>query len=231
MKTTIRLPNKTTNRNISEHIFPQYKPLKDSAEVLFQAVSQYYKDGTIIDVGANIGAFIDVVMEKYPNAPIIGIEPVRKYYDHLMGKYSHLPNVFLYHCGASDVEEQKEIFISNNNIGWNTFVKEKLDSSNTSSEIVDCICLDSLSDLVDKVDIVKIDVEGFEYKVLNGMRELVKKHKPVILCEIGWGCNHSNWKEELESFEYLYSIGYETESKQMIEHLDHTTDVIFRVNQ
>lgn len=35
----------------------------------------------------------------------------------------------------------------------------------------------------DKIDLIKIDVEGYEYKVLLGAKETLKKYNPVIIIE------------------------------------------------
>jgi hypothetical protein len=40
-----------------------------------------------------------------------------------------------------------------------------------------------------KVDFIKIDVEGAEYLVLEGARNLVLRHKPVIVFEHGKGAS------------------------------------------
>ena len=44
-----------------------------------------------------------------------------------------------------------------------------------------------------KVDIVKIDVEGYEKKVLFGMNETVRKYRPLILIEL-----NNNSREDLK---------------------------------
>jgi len=43
---------------------------------------------------------------------------------------------------------------------------------------------DLVFDALDKVALIKIDCEGFEPAVILGAREVIKKHKPVIICEI-----------------------------------------------
>ena len=79
---------------------------------------------------------------------------------------------------------------------------------------------------------IKIDVEGAEYKVFRGMFESMRTWKPlpVILCEVGWGQSHPNWREELLAFEELRKLGYDfynrDQSKVDIADLQATTDVI-----
>jgi hypothetical protein len=49
---------------------------------------------------------------------------------------------------------------------------------------------------------VKIDVEGHELQVLKGAEETIKKHKPVLLVEIG------NFSEDHEVHKCIKSLGY-----------------------
>ena len=36
----------------------------------------------------------------------------------------------------------------------------------------------------EKIDLIKIDVEGFEFEVLCGAKETIEKYKPVIVIEV-----------------------------------------------
>jgi FkbM family methyltransferase len=60
---------------------------------------------------------------------------------------------------------------------------------------VPCITLDSLADQLERVDVVKIDVEGAESLVVGGMAELVRRHRPTIVME--W----SPWQTERAGFD------------------------------
>ncbi len=37
---------------------------------------------------------------------------------------------------------------------------------------------------IDDLALVKIDVEGFEYEVLNGLKQTLKSQRPLIFCEM-----------------------------------------------
>lgn len=39
-------------------------------------------------------------------------------------------------------------------------------------------------DIIDKINFVKIDVEGMEFEVLEGATQLLRQTKPIILCEL-----------------------------------------------
>ncbi len=47
--------------------------------------------------------------------------------------------------------------------------------------------------------ILKIDVEGFEYKVLLGAKQFIKKNRPIIILEM--------WTKERDS-NFLGKLGY-----------------------
>lgn len=57
---------------------------------------------------------------------------------------------------------------------------------------------------------IKIDTEGAEVLILNGMRSFLQNaaFKPIILVEIAWGPSHPKWQDLIAEFEFLFSIGY-----------------------
>ena len=206
--------------------------IKAGAMSTFDRVISYYRGNWIIDVGCNIGMFIECVLERFPGASVLGFEPVKRHYDEARKLFANKGNVYLENYAVGDSDSEETIFVAKNNIGWNTMVGEMVDDDNrTSIQKVHTICFDKYWDYTGldvKVDIVKIDVEGYEYKVLNGMRRFLKDQRPTIICEIGWGKNHPHWDEELKAFEYLYSIGYSRENEEEILNLSCTKDFLFR---
>ncbi len=74
-----------------------------------------------------------------------------------------------------------------------------------SLQVVPVITLDAFSDSVDilhKVRLVKIDVEGAELDVLEGMRQLIRASRPAILCELH-GAPIAD-----QVFAFLRNVGY-----------------------
>jgi FkbM family methyltransferase len=51
--------------------------------------------------------------------------------------------------------------------------------------------------------LIKMDVEGHEYLVLQGARETIKRAKPIIIFE-----NHKSLDETFQSLDYLKELGY-----------------------
>ena len=58
--------------------------------------------------------------------------------------------------------------------------------------------------------LIKVDVEGAEYRVFRGMFGSLRKWQPlpVVLCEVGWGESHPKWEEEMSVSREMSQIGY-----------------------
>jgi FkbM family methyltransferase len=190
--------------------------------------------GTIIDVGANIGFFSLLLMEKVKftgNAYLF--EPVPNLANLCKMTFKDTPyKVQVFDCALSDENGEIQFYTDREgNIGWNTLVVGET-ASKMEKITVKAKTFDSLG-IKDRPSFIKVDVEGAEYKVFGGMLNSLKSWKPlpVILCEIGWGQSHPNWQQELSAFDELKKLGYDSysmdKSKIDITSLKKTTDVLF----
>ena len=95
---------------------------------------------------------------------------------------------------------------------------------------------------VDRIDFIKIDVEGFELEVLRGAKQTIERCKPVIYCEVNHWCLNvfrrlslPDFIEELFSFcPHVFAIGSDLEYLDLSHrkslhrfYHDHTTRFAF----
>ena len=95
---------------------------------------------------------------------------------------------------------------------------------------------------VDRIDFMKVDVEGFELEVLRGARQTITRCKPVIYCEVNHWCLNvfrrlslPDFIEELFSFcPHVFAVGGDLEYLDLSErrslqrfYHDHTTRSAF----
>jgi len=145
---------------------------------------------TIIDVGANIGEFSLIAAKKVGNkGKIISIDPLRQAVSWLeknfrlngFSNYEILEKAVGKNKGTMTLykrSESSEIGILDPDISEKKLV-------NTGEILVDTIDGIISSRNIDKVEMLKIDVEGFEYEVLCGCKNSFKEKKiKKIFCEI-----------------------------------------------
>jgi uridine kinase len=84
------------------------------------------------------------------------------------------------------------------------------------------IRLDDYYKDIKNIDFIKIDVEGYEALVIEGAFELIKKFKPYLYVEVGWGTNHPTWEYNYEIYKKLFEIGYKEVNFENI-----TMDILF----
>ena len=57
---------------------------------------------------------------------------------------------------------------------------------------------------IGRLDLVKIDVEGADHRVLQGMKRILQRDMPDIICEVLYGRTENRLQEVLSDFSYNY---------------------------
>jgi len=157
-----------------------------------------------VDVGAHIGRFSVLLTNE--NSKVISIEPSKSNYDQLNKnvKLNNLGNkIETVNVACYNKNENKTIYFSLKNEGQTSFKK----TENSRKEIVKVKKLDKICENLnlkpEDVDIIKIDVEGFELKVLKGALNILKKGHPLLIIEITDKENKKSIKAFLKKFGFL----------------------------
>ncbi len=143
------------------------------------------KPKTFIDVGTHIGRFSIILSNK--GSKVISIEPSK---DNLkqLNKNIKLNNlqdrIKVINVGCLDKNENKILYFIPHNEGL-TSLEEKVGARKETIKVkrLDTICK-SLNLNLDSIDIIKIDVEGFELNVLKGAPNILKRGSPLLIIEI-----------------------------------------------
>ena len=140
------------------------------------------KDKVFVDVGANIGQH-SLILSRYCKK-VISFEPLPALYNQFKEsvELNGFQNIEIHNVGCSDVKEEKEITIDPINAGGSTVLAHNNLLTNNKKETIK---LDRLDDLIpnQQVDVIKIDVEGYEYFVLLGAEKIINTYKPTIFLE------------------------------------------------
>jgi FkbM family methyltransferase len=178
-------------RNKNYHLFKKDGGVSDCIreggvweEHLYNLIENIsFKDTTIIDIGANLGAhtleFADLVGD---GGKVYSFEPQRVVFYQLCSNIfvNGYDNIYAFNKAVSNkngvvhIEKQDFYFDGVLNIG-NTHIQNQGDP-------VDGIKLDDYN--LDNISLIKMDVQGFEPFVLDGATETIKRNRPLILIEI-----------------------------------------------
>jgi len=166
--------------------------------------------GAFYDVGANIGWFSLNVAVHCPSATIVAFEP----YDAALRKHIALNNIpasriHIYGCALGS--ENSMICMTEGLLAGNHIAKTGRPFSVRALD--DIVVEQRLPD----PKVVKIDVEGFEYEVLKGAEQLLRRTRPLLLCELaGLG------EDETQAVKFLERLGYRVQQIGNREELSNT---------
>ncbi len=147
-------------------------------EAVLSLVPYFNQDNrVVVDVGSNKGEWSDLLVHNADEIHLI--EPNTKLINYTEIKYDNLKNVIYWNC----IAYKEKHFINfhqfgNNNHGLSSIYLNPKWSYLFQNEIkVDAIALDWMACVKSHIDLVKIDVEGAEWDVIQGAEQLIKDHK------------------------------------------------------
>lgn len=164
------------------------------------------KGGSVIDVGANIGYYSIIASELVEGGNIVSFEPVSKTFKRLLVNVLPLSNVKAHQVACGSDNGKINIYAFGDSISAGSRISSpEIDVPYTVEE-VQMIKLDYFVD--GKVDVVKIDVEGYELNVLKGMKKIISSNPNIkILLEVNNDLLTKVSTSPQEVFSYLKSFG------------------------
>lgn len=157
-----------------------------STDKEFNLIKPYLKfdNNLIIDVGGNKGSYSEVLIKNFPNSNLYIFEPQKYLFDLLIKKFSTKNNVKVFNLALDENEGQLTLIKGFEGDGEaSIYTRKYLKNHKKLQEKILCNRLDNIV-LDQKIDFIKIDVEGNEMKVLYGMEKIIHKTK-VIQIEFG----------------------------------------------
>jgi len=173
------------------------------AEAEILAMQQFIHPGDVIlDVGANMGTHAVFFANAVgPGGQVYAFEPQRFPYQFLCSNImiNGLSNVVTVNMAVGDVRGKICVPVLDPTIQVN-FGAARPDE-NTQGEMVSLVRLDDL--LFQKVNLIKIDVEGMEAKVLAGALETINTFRPLIFVE------NNKSQGSPGTVQLLFDLGYQ----------------------
>lgn len=151
---------------------------KEELDVFFDWMSKLnvsFTDKLAIDIGANIGNHSLYFADYFES--VHSFEPNPRTFDVLSINSNLVGNIICHKIGLSDVARNSQIKTNVGNIGNSVVV----DGADNGTVGISLETLDSFN--LKKVGLIKIDVEGHEYKALLGAKTTISQNQPIILFE------------------------------------------------
>lgn len=195
-----------------------------------QHLNKMYNCKNIIDIGANFG-YHTLLFSKECSGNVYAFEPQKQNFELLYYNVNHnnIKNVVLYNnaCGDVNCDVKMPIFPNNSIINMGDITPNYC---NHNFDIVKTVVLDDLK-FSTNIDMVKIDVQGWEKKVLLGSLNLLKTHKPILIVEFeSFQLSKTNTTcKELYDFirscdYYIFYLEYKYPSDHICVHNDKLTE-------
>ena len=179
------------------------------------------KGKNIIDIGANFGFHTLEFAELVEHGHVFSFEPQKLVYYQLCGNVilNGFDNVTTYNTALSDEVNVLKM----ENLQYHSEVDINIGNAHLDAcydngyNLVNVNTLDSYN--FENVSVLKIDVQGYEPRVLDGAKETINKHKPTIFIEVEEPQLNVYGMQSKDIFERLDALGYEYKKTIDAEHL------------
>jgi len=174
---------------------------KDELDFLFEFLRPFdeeFETGMAIDVGANVGnhaLYFSKIFRK-----VEAFEPNPATYELLELNSGPVENIVCHRLALGDSMEMLAVVEDPTNVGG-----ARLERGGSGVSMVEVRTLDGLSFDGQSPCFLKLDVEGFESKVLLGAVETLRKSQPFVVFEQH---SHDFSQQSTAAIEILKNIGY-----------------------
>lgn len=177
------------------------------------------KSSVFFDIGANIG-YYSIVSKMYnPKIEVHAFEPLpgARVYARKNADANGFSNIRINEIAISD-KNGKEVFHSRINPKFKDFdihlngdsslfpgrlTNSELKKFDVITQTLDSYVMENLEQ-GKKIDLIKMDTEGTEDRVLKGGNEVLKQHRPIIMCEVIIGGIEKEVESLMAEHDYLF---------------------------
>lgn len=174
-----------------KHAFWLYRPMytafknrQDQFEI--ELLKQHLQPGDVVlDIGANIGYYAELIAELVgEKGRVHCFEPDSTNFKHLQNRCRGISNLVLNHKAVGPKTEKLKIYTSKNlNVDHRTYEPEEYE---TVIEIEALSIDDYLKDKEQQVQLIKMDIQGFEMQAVQGMKDTLENNPGLKIISEFW---------------------------------------------
>jgi FkbM family methyltransferase len=198
--------------NPSEHIQQQlfwYGYYEKDVILTWEAFLQLQTTSVVLDIGANAGYYSLIASKKVRKVYAFEPSPLMRQQLEKNIALNGIQNISVEPYAVSNKNGSAILYLSADNNSGMTGMQPAENFSGTT-EIVKTVSIDEWIRTKDSptIDVVKIDVEGAEMKVLEGMKNVLERDHPGIFIEIIPSLLEKYGNKAEDIFRLLDSFGY-----------------------
>ena len=152
----------------------------------------------VVDIGTNEGSYLDFLNSIFYLKKIYSFEPINHLSDKLKKRYEN-KNITVFNSGLSNQKGYRKFFEYSVSSTSSLYKQNNMYKSLKKIKSIKKIYVDRYDNFFNdnnKIDICKIDVQGEDFKVIQGMiQNLKKKNIKLIKIELSFECFYQNTKE------------------------------------
>ncbi len=168
----------------------------------------------VLDVGANAGIYSLAALAIEPDAIVHAFEPTPEIAARLRAtaKINGLDHLYVHEAAVFSKNGQATLRRFRGELGTNegmNFISQ--DISDAEAERVQTVCLDQFCQdhAIDRVDLLKLDIQGHEHSALKGAEHLIRAGRlGIIFMELNWAKSTGATCAATESIRLLEQAGY-----------------------
>lgn len=200
--------------SIYHNAFPLYLPLYSAFKSIGdngerQLLARYLGSGmTVVDAGANIGIYSRFLAGLVTaRGKVHSFEPSPENFRRLKGVVSKYSNIVLNQAAVGSKSGEIELYASDElNVDHRTYPVEGGDRKVVK---IDCVALDDYFAPGTKIDLIKMDIQGFELEALRGSTRVLRDNPKIKLLLEFWpfGLRSAGF-EPASLLEFLQNDGF-----------------------
>lgn len=164
----------------------------------------------VVDIGANLGLYTLIASETVQTVIAYEPEPVNAMLCEQTMRINNRRNVKVICSGLSDRCETRILFLHPVNKGKHSLIPPETHTQQKNSVRVPLTTLDESlrKEGISRVDLIKLDVEGWEACVIRGMRETLLRDHPILFFEYAPVRIREAGEDPEAMLSFLEEIGY-----------------------
>lgn len=163
---------------------------------------------SIIDIGAFQGDFTATILTHFPRTKALLFEPSSANCEVLKQRFSHNPKIRIVETALSNQEQLHDFYLMDDAATNSLLAPNQPFTTRTrvfTQTLDTCI---QQSRVFDRIDLVKVDTQGNDLKVLQGAVNTIQQYAPILLVELIFVSLYKGQDSYYEILNFMHSHDY-----------------------